>query len=135
MSWKCPECGLVNERETPRICEGCGKADLGVLTLRCEATGKKLRMSMSTDVGRTLLKSLAGEDARFASEPQFRLTKDEARGAWVVQTSATATNPTRLHGAPLTAEPAPLAAGHVLSVGSRTTPGSEKLRLVVCFEG
>jgi hypothetical protein len=135
MSWKCPECGLVNERETPRICEGCGKADLGVLTLRCEATGKKLRMSMPTDVGRTLLKGLAGEDARFASEPQFQLAKDEGRGAWVIRTSAAATNPTLLNGAPLTEEPTPLAAGHVLSVGSRKAGGGEKLRLVVCFEG
>jgi hypothetical protein len=135
MSWKCRECGLLNEKDSPRVCEGCGKADLGVLTLLIEATGKKIRMSVETDVGRALLKNLAGEDARFASDLQFRICKDEGRGAWLVRADPAATNPTLLNGTPLAAEPAPLAAGHVIAIGSRKTEGTEKLRMVVCFEG
>jgi hypothetical protein len=135
MSWKCQECGLLNEKDSPRVCEGCGKADLGVLTLLVEATGKKLRMSVDTAVGRALLKPLAGDDARFASDAQFRVCKDEGRGVWIIHADASATNPTLLNGKPLAEDPAPLAAGHVLSIGSRKTAGAEKLRLVVCFEG
>ena len=104
-----------------------------MLTLLVEASGKRLNMRLDTVVGRALLGPVAGDDARFSSETQFCIRRDEARG-WVISADPGAVNPTLLNGTALTGEPVALVAGHVISVGSRSKPGIEKLRMTVSFE-
>lgn len=117
MAWTCPQCGVDQNREGTRRCEACGYVIYGTLSLTAEATGRQVSIAIDTDVGRHLLRSFAGDEARYASDPQFRVSKDPALGAWAITACPGATNPTWLDGRPLRSAPTPLPDGGVVSIG------------------
>ena len=129
MTWKCPQCGFGNTAACSRTCEGCGHVNFGHVLLLSVDTAKQIRMSIDTAVGQGLLKSFAGDDAKYASDPQFRLYKDTTLAAWAIAKIPTAKNPTFLNGSPLSDAPTPLTEGAVISIGA------DKMKLHVKFEG
>ena len=131
MGWKCGQCGFDNEGpERESVCGGCSATRPSHLVLVAEASGTSTEVRIRTEVGKYLLRTLVGEESRFASDPQFCFLHDEATGAWSIQHDARAANPTCLDGAPLTAEPAPLADGAIISIG----PARAKLKVEVVRE-
>jgi hypothetical protein len=129
MSWKCPQCGFAANAERVRTCEGCGHVHFGNIVLVSVDTAKQIRMSIDTAVGQGILKTFVGDDAKYASDPQFRLYRDAALACWAITKIPTAKNATFLNGSPLSDSPAPLAEGAVISIGA------DKMRLNVKFEG
>lgn len=127
MAWRCQQCGHENE-DSAATCQGCGGVRPARLALSSEATGKRLVMRISTDVGKHLLRGVVADDAKYGSDPQFRVTCDRANGVWMIQHHAEAKNPTFLDGAPLSAEPAALKEGAVVSIGA------DKAKLTVKME-
>lgn len=125
MAWKCPACGFMNEADGVRRCDSCGHARIGTLTLVSEQTSQRLTVAVDTPVGKHLLRSFAGEDHIYASEPQFLLSRDLVEGGWRVAPAPGAVNPTFLDGAELAGAPAALEHGATLSIGP------ERLRLRV----
>jgi hypothetical protein len=127
-TWSCPKCGTehgVGERR----CTGCGDYVRlpRTLILASIATGKVVRMNVGVAVGRAMLLQLGDPDAKYASEPQFLIDRDESAGAWLVRTHPAARNATWYDGAPLTGARA-LASGGLISLGA------ERLRLTVTLE-
>src|SRR5665213_142793 len=117
MSRKCPVCGFENTLSDSRACQGgCGHTDFGTLVLISEATGQRTTMSIETRVGRGLLRSFAGEDAKYASEEQFVVYMDGVLGCWAIRATSTAKNPTFVDGAPI-GDKAALANGTRISIG------------------
>jgi hypothetical protein len=129
MPWKCPRCGF-DANENVRPCSGgCGYIRFpSAVVLASVATGRQISMSVETVVGKYLLKSFAGEDAVYASDPQFRFYKDEIKGSWVVEHLNGAKNPTFCDGESVVAAATPLHEGSVISIGP------ERMKLVVHFE-
>ncbi len=84
-------------------------------------------MTIDTEVGRYLL-AFAGEDARFAANPQFRLQRHSGLKSWAVVHDAAARNPTFLNGLALPAEAAAVKTGDVLSVGPERIPLRVEIR-------
>ena len=123
MSWKCPECGLENTDGT-RACDGCGVIRWGKLVLTSETTHLEITIGVDTVVGKRLLCSFAGDEAVYASEPQFAVQRDAPRRGWTISHDVRAKNPTYLNGSAL-ASPMLLADGNVVSIGP------EKMRLRV----
>lgn len=117
MSWKCPACGFINERADSRRCDSCGHTRAGKIVLISEQTTQRLTVSVDTPIGKALLRSFAGEDHVYASEPQFLLARDLTEGGWRISPAPGARNPTFLNGAELTGEAAPLEHGATLSIG------------------
>jgi hypothetical protein len=133
MAWTCSKCGQENRVDTPRACEACGAVTLGTIVLTGDS-GTDLALRLDADVGRGTIRSLAGDDGRFASDPQFRLRKDDSLKSWTVVTNKAATNPTMVNGALCPEDtPVPIKAGDIIAIGSRKTPGVEKTRLVVAI--
>lgn len=126
MPWKCPNCGYENA-DARRECQGlCGFVCIpSAVALRAAATDRRLTFSIDTAVGKYLLRSIAEEDAIYASEPQFRIYKDAALGAWALQHARDAKNPTYCDGVALNDEPAALHEGSTVSIGP------ERLKLTV----
>lgn len=128
MPWKCPSCGYENAEAASECAGGCGYAPIpSHLKLRSQLTGKLLAISITTTFGKSLLLSFAGDDALYASEPQFVIRKDAGRGGWFLEHAATAKNPTFVNGTPTGGEPHKLDAMHVVSIGP------EKMQLEVSF--
>lgn len=125
MPWKCPQCGVMGADDR-RVCEACSFVEFGSLTLVSAVTGKELKVNLDTTVGRSLLRSLGDEDAKYASDPQFMLKKDAALGAWSVNQALVARNPTFYNGTQVPDDaPVKLEQGGVLSIGP------EKMKLTV----
>jgi len=127
VSWKCKSCGFEANTDGKVACEACGYYDGQVLVLQSQETGKAIRVRISTTVGKHLLRTFAGEEARFASDSQFRVTRDSDTGAWIIEHAPDAKNPTFLNGGKLEAC-VPLESGACISIGP------EKMRLVVAIE-
>lgn len=125
MAWKCPACGFMNEGDDTRRCESCGHTRAGKVILISEQTSQRLTVSVDTPVGKLLLRSFAGDDHIYASEPQFLLARDLAEGGWKISPAPDAMNPTFLNGAELTEPSAALEHGATVSIGP------ERLRLRV----
>ena len=125
MAWKCPACGFTNEAESTRRCDSCGHVRVGKLTLVSEQTSQRLTVAIDTAVGKRLLRSFAGDDYVYASEPQFLLSRDLVEGGWTISNAPETVNPTFLDGTELTGAPAALEHGATLSIGP------ERLRLRV----
>jgi hypothetical protein len=85
-----------------------------------------LAANIDTDVGRSLLKPYS-EEAKYVSDPQFRLYRDSGR--WMVADVATAVNRTLVDGTALDA-PRPLVNGMRIAVGN-PAKGIEKMCLTV----
>ena len=118
MAWKCPQCGFEHADDSVRVCEACGYVRAaGRLALVAEETGKRLSVGVDTAIGRELLETFAGADHVYAADPQFLLARDPVRGGWTVAPAAGAKNPTFLNGAALSAAPAPLEPGAVITIG------------------
>lgn len=128
MSWKCPECGFEGNTDTRPVCDGCGYADCGTLALLAVDTGEWMRLSIDTAVGRRLLRTFAGSDAAYASDPQFWLRRDPERGGWTVTHASDAHNPSYAGGTPIGSSPTPVEPGATLSIGP------DRLRLRVSIE-
>ena len=130
MARKCPVCGFENSCDHSRACEGgCGHIHFGTLVLVAEATGKHTATTdRRTRVGRGLLRSFAGDDARYASEEQFMVYMDAALGCWAVRGTPTARNPTFVNGTPITDATA-LMNGALISIGK------DRLKLKVRIDG
>ena len=128
MSWTCPSCGVDNalSAATCAICMRPQKVITVVLT--SAATGLARVVRIPTVFGRRLLAILAGDDARFASEPQFDLLRDEAGTGWLVRHHQDARNPTFYDGAAVGPIPVPIGDGGTLSIGPT------RLRLIVRLE-
>lgn len=116
MAWKCPQCGFSNAGDAS-VCEACGHTRAAKLALVADATGKRLPVGIDTAVGKHLLETFAGADHVYASEPQFLLARDPARGGWSIAPAPGARNPTFVNGAALGDAPAPLQAGAVITIG------------------
>jgi hypothetical protein len=130
MSWKCPCCGFEANTDDSRQCAGgCGYVRIPrSVALTSSATGKQITISVETTVGKYLLKSFAGEESVFASEPQFRIYKDQGLGSWAIQHLDGAKNPTFCDGASVISAPTPLHDGSVVSIGP------ERMKLSVRLE-
>jgi hypothetical protein len=116
VAWKCPQCGVENE-DGARRCEACGHIVFGKLSLTAGATGQSVSFTIDTDVGKHLLRTFVGDEAKYCSEPQFRVVKEVALGGWAIVPSPGAVNPTYLDGRPLGPTPELLSDGGVVSVG------------------
>lgn len=118
MSWRCPQCGVENE-DAVDVCAGmCGHARLTRLVLTA-TSGQEIRFNVDTEVGRVGLQKVCGEEARFASQPQFRVLRDTTTPRWLISHMPTATNITCLNAKPLSAELQPLKNGDVISIGTK----------------
>jgi len=106
----------------------CGYVRFGKLILSVSEAGQEARMNVDTPVGKALLKRLVGEDARFASEPQFHLRRSDAHSAWVVVPEEKAVNATYVDGVKAHE------LGVKISTGSEITIGADKARLKVRVE-
>jgi hypothetical protein len=116
--WSCKHCGMEND-PSGATCAGCASVRQAWLRLTFGATGREATIRVSTVYGQSLLRTLGGDDARFAAERQFSLDKTAA--GWVVTHDPEAKNPTCLNGAPLDA-PTPLQDGASLSIGPTKMP-------------
>lgn len=128
MAWQCPWCGTENW-DVMIDCIGCDVSRAARrLVLESENLHKSLRMHISTTVGRALLKSIAGEEAVYASDPQFEVIKDEATGIWRIRHLPSAKNRTYYNGVPLGTEAVPIETSGVVSIGA------QQMRLLVRLE-
>ena len=127
MPWKCPICGVSN-RDDRRYCDGCNYANCGILWLTSSVTGKRVPMRVDTVIGRSLLKSLGDEDCRYATDSQFKVSRDQALNGWAAEAASGARNPTYHNGVPLGAGPVSLKTGDVMSIGP------EKMKMTVEIE-
>jgi hypothetical protein len=97
------------------------------LRLKSVITGQLIAISITTTFGKSLLMTFAGNDALYASEPQFVILKDASRGGWFLEHAATAKNPTYLDGSPALDASRKLDTTQVISIGP------EKMKLEVSF--
>jgi len=113
----CPRCGGSGYAPTAP-CRDCGFWDAGVLVLRSRATGQERRInaSVNTAIGRGLLGGLCGDDAKYASDQQFRIEWREASGGWVAFSPSAPRNPSFLNGAPLSDTPLAIHDGDVIAL-------------------
>lgn len=70
------------------------------LVLTSKQTGEKVRFNIDTDIGMSHLSGVGGEDAKFASSPQFRVKKHDD-GGWCIVSLDRVQNPTYYNGRPL----------------------------------
>lgn len=130
MPWKCPRCGFEDNPEASRNCDGgCGHVRFAkrVVLIACE-TNRQIVMSVDTTVDKHLLRSFAGDDAAYASSPQFRIYKDAALGGWALEHDAAAKNPTFCNGAAVSGGTVLLSDGCTVSIGP------DRMQLVVRIE-
>lgn len=127
MGWKCPRCGFEDNSESSRNCSGgCGYVRIPrTVTLTSAATGQRISISVDTVVGKYLLKTFAGDEHIYASEPQFKIVKDAALGCWAIEHLESAKNPTFCNGSSLAAGPTALPDGCIISLGP------ERMKLTV----
>lgn len=118
--WECPECGFAQNSAETMECLGCGFLLFLPLRLVSEETGEERTLKLKLDCGRGLLRSFAGESARYAAEPQFRVFPNPDK-EWVLERVPDLTNPTFHNGAELAEERVVLKDGDIISIGSRTS--------------
>lgn len=119
MPWKCPQCGMQND-ESEDACVGmCGHMRLSRLVLTAVVSGYEMRFNVDSEVGRTGLQKAAGEEARFASQPQFKVFRAPGNPVWLISHCASATNPTFLNGKALGTDAQPLGDSDTVSVGPK----------------
>jgi hypothetical protein len=125
VSRHCRHCGSGVE-STAIACVVCNHSL--VRAVRLEGSVGSLEAAIATDVGAAILKRVIGDDARYATMTQFRITRGPD-GAWMVEQSPGAKNPTFVNG---TAVPH---AGHRLADGDQISlagkAGHVTVRLVV----
>jgi hypothetical protein len=120
---RCPNCGL--QPHGPELpCPDCGHFRMGRLSV---VTGLgKFPINISTTVGRPVLRRWVGdEEAKFASEAQYRVSPDPVRG-WTIEALPDTPNSTKLDG--ITVAPGTSAD---LKDGNRITIGSSRALLTI----
>jgi len=128
MSWKCPECGLDENPDDESKCLSCGYVKVpDCVVLVSSSTGESFSMRIDTVVGKYVLKTIVGDDYKFASDKQFRIVKDSLAGEWRVFHVAEAVNQTFVDGTELSSGGTALREGMVVSVGV------DKVKLKVLF--
>ena len=124
----CPRCGVPSK--TGRgPCEVCDYVFIAaVVVVASAATGRNQQIRISTRFGRNVLKRIGGEEAVYASDPQFDLIKDTESGHWLLCHHDTARNPTFYNGRAVGPDPVPI------ETGGRISIGPERLKLTVTLE-
>jgi hypothetical protein len=89
-----------------------------LVTLVSKATGQNRTIRITTLLGRRVLRMIAGDEAVFASEPQFELLKDTAAGLWLLRHVATAAHPTYYDGRAVGSDPVTVFTGGLISIGA-----------------
>ena len=118
--WECPECGHSTNPEEEAECNSCGWTLKKPLKLVSEETGQEKTLKLKLSLGKSLLKSFAGEDAQYADEPQFSVFPN-ADKEWVLEKVEQVKNPTFHNGAEPAGDTVVLKNGDTISIGSRTT--------------
>lgn len=125
MSRHCRHCASAVE-PTAITCVVCNSSL--VRAVRLEGGAGSLEASIATDVGAANLKRVIGDDARYATMTQFRIVRG-SEGAWRVEHSPSAKNPTFVNGAAVPHEGHRLADGDQISLAGKA--GHLTVRLVV----
>lgn len=127
MPWSCNNCGHEANDDEVAQCVACGDFRMATGVSLSGSTGESLSMRISTTLGRSLLKRVAGDDSQFASTPQCEIVKDSAAGCWMLRHAETATNPTFLDGNAVTKDT-------LLTTGCVLTIGPEKMPVTISLE-
>ena len=128
MRWKCPSCGFDNDVPHPECKGGCGYEPIPMkLSLVAATTGKAMTISITTTFCKDLLRSFAGDEAVYASNPQFVIKKDVEAGGWFLEHAPSAKNPTFVNGSTAVSAHCKLQGSHFVTIGP------EKMRLEVRF--
>ena len=98
-------------------CIVCGWVKFERLTLRSPVSGREFSLNIDTKVGKSTLKSVVGEDARFASEVQFLLKRSEPHEGWILVHDDSAANPTHVNGVKAAPGGVRLQDGSSISIG------------------
>lgn len=125
MSRHCRHCGSAVE-PAAIACVVCNH-NL-VRAVRLEGSAGSLEASIATDFGAAILKRVVGDDARYATMNQFRIARG-TDGAWLVQHSPSAKNPTFVNGSAVPDDGHRLADGDQISLAGKA--GHLTVRLVV----
>ncbi len=84
-------------------------------------------MNIDTPVGRSLLSRVVGDEARYAAECQFHLTRCEKRAAWVISQDPNAVNPTQVNGNVVPLGGVPLSTGDRITIAADKAPIKVKI--------
>src|SRR5436190_9525584 len=118
-TWKCPQDGMewsVKERK----CATCGYVNMPkCISLWSATTGKGADVTGTTRLGKAVfVQRFADPDAKFASDEQFEIVRDDAvLYAWVIRPVAGVRNATYYNGAEVPDAGCELADGGVITVG------------------
>ena len=128
-TWKCPQDGTENPlAERRRLV--CRFPNIPrTVILHAVATGKEAEFTEAIKLGKTVFTHRFGDpDARYASDLQFEVVRDETVVAWVLRQLPDAVNPTCYNGFPVGPDGVALEDGGVISIGKT------KLKLQVRFK-
>ncbi len=129
MKRKCQVCGTLNEISTGPCQGGCGHVFMSELVcLTCARTGRSRQVRITTQFGRRLLSMIVGDEAVYASEPQFEILKDTSAGLWLLRHSIDATHLTYYNGVPVREKSVSIVSGGRISIGR------DRMFLIVTLE-
>jgi hypothetical protein len=115
---KCQSCGTINDKAIGPCQGGCGRVFMAeAVRLAGARSGQSREFRLSTPIGRRLLELIAGDEAVYASEPQFEIIKNKAAGRWMIRHIPTAVHPTYYNGHPIEGEPVPIETGGAITIG------------------
>ena len=115
----CHMCGHPEKPSVGEDCPSCGTVNYGVLRL-IGSSGAAEEFRTPARVGARLLASVDSDGARFASECQFELDKDESFCSWSISIRKEPTHRTFVNGAPLVVNnPIKLTHGDSISIEDR----------------
>ncbi|MBA4188277.1 MAG: hypothetical protein C0467_09755 [Planctomycetaceae bacterium] len=128
-TWTCPQDGTENPLAEKR-CLVCRHPNMPrIVVLQSVATRKEAEFTEPVKLGKAVFTHrFADPDARFASDLQFEIVRDDERVAWVVRPFAGCVNPTCYDGKPLEASGTELVDGGIISVSK------SKMKLKVRFK-
>jgi len=128
-TWKCPQDGIESPL-TVRKCPVCGWANMPrCVSLQSEATGKAADIAGTTKLGRAVFtQRFADPEAKYASDEQFEIVRDEVVVAWMVRPVAGALNATFYNGTEVPPTGCELTEGGVISIGR------SRMKLTVKFK-
>ena len=133
MGWKCQDCGAENPDEKIE-CFSCGHLLFNPLKLvSIDTEGESKNIKLELFVGKKLLAEFAGDDVKFASEPQFQVFPNSSK-EWVLQIVKSAKNPTFINGSKPIENDTVLRQGDIISIGSRRG-NEDKMKLMVHLGG
>ncbi len=128
-TWICPQDGTENPH-TEKRCLVCRHPNLPrVVVLQSVATGKEAEFTEPVKFGKAVFTHrFADPDAKYASDLQFEIIRDDDRVAWVIRPFAESVNPTCYNGKPLDSAGIELVDGGIISVSK------SKMKLKVRFK-